>query len=69
MKKIIKIILIVLTIIMLNIAVLINTVQAVEEGGQITIYTKGYFDRIIKKDYTYSYSFSNNCYNFCFFFI
>ena len=33
-----------------NIALLINTVQAVEEGGQITIYTKGYFDRIIKKD-------------------
>ena len=52
MKKIIKTILIVLTIIMLNIAILINTVQAVEEGGQITIYTKGYFDRIIKKDQT-----------------
>ena len=33
-----------------NIALLINTVQAVEEGGLITIYTKGYFDRIIKKD-------------------
>ena len=29
---------------------LVNTVQAVEKGGQITIYTKGYFDRIIKKD-------------------
>ena len=52
MKKIIKTILIVLTIIMLNIAILINTVQAVDEGGQITIYTKGYFDRIIKKDQT-----------------
>lgn len=52
MKKIIKTILIVLIITMLNIAILINTVQAVEKGGQITIYSKGYFDRIIKKDQT-----------------
>ena len=50
MKKFVKIILIMLVIIITNVALLINTVQAVEEGGQITIYTKGYFDRIIKKD-------------------
>ena len=39
-----------LVIVIVNIALLINTVQAVEEGRQVTIYTKGYFDRIIKKD-------------------
>ena len=50
LKKFMKIILIMLIIAITNIALLINTVQAVEEGGQITIYTKGYFDRIIKKD-------------------
>ena len=50
MKKFMKLILIMLVIILVNIALLINTVQAVEEGGQVTIYTKGYFDRIIKKD-------------------
>lgn len=50
LKKFMKIILIMLVIAITNIALLINTVQAVEEGGQITIYTKGYFDRIIKKD-------------------
>ena len=49
LKKFMKIILIMLIIAITNIALLINTVQAVEEGGQITIYTKGYFDRIIKK--------------------
>lgn len=50
MKKFMKIILIMLVITTANIGLLINTVQAVEEGGQITIYTKGYFDRIIKND-------------------
>ena len=50
MKKIGKIILIVLVVAILNSAILINSVQAVEKGGQITIYSKGYFDRIIKKD-------------------
>lgn len=50
MKKFIKLILIMLVIVIANIELLINTVQAVEEGGQVTIYTKGYFDRIIKKD-------------------
>ena len=41
-----------LVIAIINIMLLVNTVQAVEKGGQITIYTKGYFDRIIKKDQT-----------------
>lgn len=50
MKKFIKLSLVVLLISIINIILLINTVQAVEKGGQITIYTKGYFDRIIKKD-------------------
>ena len=50
MKKFIKLILVVLVIAITNIMLLVNTVQAVEKGGQITIYTKGYFDRIIKKD-------------------
>ena len=50
MKKTIKLILTITLIAIINILVLINAVQAVENGGQITIYTKGYFDRIIKKD-------------------
>ena len=33
-------------------ALLINTVQAVENGEKITVYTKGQFERIIKKDQT-----------------
>ena len=41
-----------MAITIINILFLLNTVQAVEKGGQITIYTKGYFDRIIKKDQT-----------------
>ena len=41
-----------MAITIINILLLLNTVQAVEKGGQITIYTKGYFDRIIKKDQT-----------------
>ena len=52
MKKTIKLIFIVMVIAIINILLLLNTVQAVEKGGQITIYTKGYFDRIIKKDQT-----------------
>ena len=52
MKKTIRLILIVMVIAIINILLLFNTVQAVENGGQITIYTKGYFDRIIKKDQT-----------------
>lgn len=52
MKKAIKIVFIVMAITIINILLLLNTVQAVEKGGQITIYTKGYFDRIIKKDQT-----------------
>ena len=52
LKKFIKISLVVLVIAIINIMLLVNTVQAVEKGGQITIYTKGYFDRIIKKDQT-----------------
>ena len=38
-----------LLIIILNMALLVNTVQAIENGTDITIYTKGYFNRIIKK--------------------
>lgn len=52
LKKTIKLIFIVMVIAIINILLLLNTVQAVEKGGQITIYTKGYFDRIIKKDQT-----------------
>ena len=50
MKKAIRIILTFMVIAITNIMLLLNTVQAVEKGGQITIYTKGYFDRIIRKD-------------------
>lgn len=49
MKKTIKIILIAIIIAILNFALLSTTVQAVE-SGQIRIYTKGYFSRIIKND-------------------
>ncbi|MBQ2836215.1 MAG: Cys-Gln thioester bond-forming surface protein [Clostridia bacterium] len=47
MKKAIKIITVVLLIMILNFILLINTVQAVEQG-QINIYTKGEFKRIIR---------------------
>ena len=50
MKKAIRLILTFMVIAITNIMLLLNTVQAVEKGGQITIYTKGYFDRIIRKD-------------------
>ena len=49
MKKQIKIILAMLLILVLNFAILANIVQAVE-GGQINIYTKGYFKRIISRN-------------------
>ena len=47
MKKVLKILLIVLLVIVANIGILVNTVQAVENGEQITIYSKGYFNRVI----------------------
>ena len=47
MKKTLKIILIALLIMLLNFAVLVNSVQAVE-GEKINIYTKGEFKRIIR---------------------
>ena len=49
MKKTAKIILISLLIIILNFIILANVVQAVEEGD-IKIYTKGYFKRIIRNN-------------------
>ncbi len=49
MKKSIKIILVAILIIILNMALLINTVNAVEKGP-ITIYTKGYFKRVIRNN-------------------
>lgn len=52
MKKIIKITIIIVSILITNMALLINTVQAVENGEKITVYTKGQFERIIKKDQT-----------------
>lgn len=48
MKKAIKLLLIIVLIAILNFAILANAVQAVENGGQIKIYTKGEFKRIIK---------------------
>ena len=50
MKKTLKLIFTILVIAIANICLLINTVQAVEKGDEITIYSKGYFNRIIKKD-------------------
>jgi len=47
LKKTVKIMSIILVIMILNVVLLVNTVQAVE-GGQIKIYTKGEFKRIIK---------------------
>ena len=52
LKKIIKITIIIVSILITNMALLINTVQAVENGEKITVYTKGQFERIIKKDQT-----------------
>lgn len=49
MKKILKILIVFTLIVISNIALLYSTVQAVEDGSEITIYTKGYFNRIIKK--------------------
>lgn len=50
MKKKVKIALLIVLIAIMNIGLLINTVQAVEDGEQIKIYTKGYFNRIIKNN-------------------
>lgn len=50
MKKVLKILLIVLLVILANIGILVNTVQAVENGEQITIYSKGYFNRVIRNN-------------------
>ena len=49
LKKYTKFILVTLLIIILNFVVLLNTVQAVE-NGTINIYTKGYFKRVIKNN-------------------
>ena len=53
MKKVLKILLIVLLVIVANIGILVNTVQAVENGEQITIYSKGYFNRVIRNNAVY----------------
>jgi len=50
LKKVLKILLIVLLVIVANIGILVNTVQAVENGEQITIYSKGYFNRVIRNN-------------------
>ena len=50
MKKVLKILLIVVLVIVANIGILVNTVQAVENGEQITIYSKGYFNRVIRNN-------------------
>lgn len=50
MKKVLKILLIVLLVIVANIGILVNTVQAVENGEQITIYSKGCFNRVIRNN-------------------
>ena len=50
MKKVLKILLIVLLVIVANIGILVNTVQAVENGEKITIYSKGYFNRVIRNN-------------------
>lgn len=50
MKKVLKILLIVLLVILANIGILVNTVQAVENGEKITIYSKGYFNRVIRNN-------------------
>ena len=49
LKKTIKIILAIILIMILNFAILVNTVQAVK-AGPIQIYTKGYFNRIIRNN-------------------
>ena len=48
MKKILKKTIIVILIILANLGILLNTVQAVDNGQEVTIYSKGYFNRIIK---------------------
>ena len=49
MKKTLKKVAVFLVIIVANMVLLITTVQAVENGEEITIYSKGYFNKIIQK--------------------
>ena len=49
MKKTLKKVAVFLVIIVANMVLLITTVQAVESGEEITIYSKGYFNKIIQK--------------------
>ena len=49
MKKTLKKVFVFAVVIIANFILLVNTVQAVENGEEITIYSKGYFNRIIRK--------------------
>ena len=49
MKQTLKKVAIFAVIIVANFVLLINTVQAVENGEELTIYSKGYFNKIIQK--------------------
>ena len=49
MKKTLKKVAVFLVIIVANMVLLITTVQAVENGEEIKIYSKGYFNKIIQK--------------------
>lgn len=50
MKKALKKVLFFVVVIIANFILLVNTVQAVENGEEVTIYSKGYFNRIIRKN-------------------
>lgn len=49
MKQTLKKVAVFVVIIVANFVLLINTVQAVENGEEVTIYSKGYFNKIIQK--------------------
>lgn len=49
MKQTLKKVAVFVVIIVANFILLINTVQAVENGEEVTIYSKGYFNKIIQK--------------------
>ena len=49
MKRTLKKVFVFAVVIIANFILLVNTVQAVEKGEEITIYSKGYFNRIIQK--------------------
>ena len=49
MKKALKKVLFFVVVIIANFILLVNTVQAVESGEEVTIYSKGYFNKIIQK--------------------